>query len=69
MSGIGPIDIQDWDYVHVEATHENEDGSMDCQIKMGPLATKFLLNFAFVNALKTAMAEGKLYTPTEDKPE
>ncbi len=69
MSGIGPIDIQDWDYVHVETIKENQDGSTDCQISMGPIATKYLLNFAFVTALKGIVAEGKLYTPTEEKPE
>lgn len=66
MSGIGPIDIEDWDYVHVQTVKENEDGSMDCQISMGPIATKYLLNFAFVNVLKSAIVEGKLYTPKEE---
>lgn len=69
MSGIGPIDIEDWDYVHVEALEENDDGSLNCQINMGPLATKYLLNFAFISVLKSAIAEGKLLTPTEEKPE
>lgn len=69
MSGIGPIDIEDWDYVKVEALEENEDGSMNCQINMGPLATKYLLNFAFINVLKAAIAEGKLYTPLQENNE
>ena len=66
MSGIGPIDIDDWDYIKVEAVKENEDGSMDCNISMGPLATRYLLNFAFISALKGVIAEGKLYTPLQD---
>jgi hypothetical protein len=32
---------------------------------MGPLATKYLLNFAFIGVLKTAIAEGKLLTPKD----
>ena len=59
---ISEVDLRDFDYITVEAVKENEDGSCDCTINMGPLATKYLLNFAFVGVLKGTIAEGKLYT-------
>lgn len=59
---ISEVDLKDFDYINVETVKENEDGSCDCTINMGPLATKYLLNFAFVGVLKGALAEGKLYT-------
>ncbi len=59
---ISEVDIRDFDYITVETVKENEDGSCDCTINMGPLATKYLLNFAFISVLKGALAEGKLYT-------
>lgn len=62
---ISEVDLRDFDYITVEAVKENEDGSCDCTINMGPLATKYLLNFAFVGVLKGALAEGKLYTPKD----
>ena len=62
---ISEVDIRDFDYIKVESLKENEDGSCDCNISMGPLATKHLLNFAFVAVLKGALAEGKLYTPKD----
>ena len=60
---INEHDIKDWDYIEVEAVTENEDGSMNCNVKMGPVATRYLLNFAFVGVLERALKEGKLYTP------
>jgi len=62
---ISEVDLKDFDYINVETVKENEDGSCDCTINMGPLATKYLLNFAFIGVLKTAIAEGKLYTPKD----
>jgi hypothetical protein len=62
---ISEVDIRDFDYINVETVKENEDGSCDCTINMGPLATKYLLNFAFIGVLKTAIAEGKLLTPKD----
>ena len=62
---ISEVDLKDFDYINVEAVKENEDGSCDCTINMGPLATKYLLNFAFIGVLKTAIAEGKMLTPKE----
>lgn len=65
MIMISEVDLKDFDYINVEAVKENEDGSCDCTINMGPLATKYLLNFAFIGVLKTAIAEGKMLTPKE----
>lgn len=65
MIMISEVDIRDFDYITVETVKENEDGSCDCTINMGPLATKYLLNFAFIGVLKTAIAEGKMLTPKE----
>jgi hypothetical protein len=62
---ISEVDIRDFDYINVEIVKENEDGSCECTINMGPLATKYLLNFAFIGVLKGAIAEGKLYTPKD----
>jgi hypothetical protein len=62
---ISEVDIRDFDYINVEHVKENEDGSCECTINMGPLATKYLLNFAFIGVLKGAIAEGKLYTPKD----
>ena len=62
---ISEVDLKDFDYINVEHVKENDDGSCDCNIKMGPLATKYLLNFAFIGVLKGAIAEGKLYTPKD----
>ena len=62
---ISEVDLKDFDYINVETVKENEDGSCDCNINMGPLATKYLLNFAFIGVLKTAIAEGKMLTPKE----
>ena len=62
---ISEVDLKDFDYINVETVKENEDGSCDCTINMGPLATKYLLNFAFIGVLKTAIAEGKMLTPKE----
>ena len=60
---INEHDIKDWDSVEVEAVTENEDGSMNCNVKMGPVATRYLLNFACVGVLERALKEGKIYTP------
>ena len=65
MIMISEVDIKDFDYINVETVKENEDGSCECTINMGPLATRYLLNFAFIGVLKTAIAEGKMLTPKE----
>lgn len=62
---ISEVDIKDFDYINVETVKENDDGSCECIINMGPLATRYLLNFAFIGVLKTAIAEGKTYTPKD----
>lgn len=62
---ISEVDLKDFDYIKVEHVQENEDGSCNCNINMGPIATKYLLNFAFISVLKGALAEGKLYTVKE----
>ena len=65
MIMISEVDLKDFDYINVETVKENEDGSCECTINMGPLATRYLLNFAFIGVLKTAIAEGKMLTPKE----
>lgn len=60
---INEIDVRDWDYVEVKMIAENPDGSADCDIKLGPIAHRYLLNFAFITVLKNALAEGRLHTP------
>jgi hypothetical protein len=62
---ISEVDLKDFDYINVETVKENDDGSCESTINMGPLATRYLLNFAFIGVLKTAIAEGKLLTPKE----
>ena len=62
---ISEVDIKDFDYINVETVKENDDGSCECTINMGPLATRYLLNFAFIGVLKTAIAEGKMLTLKE----
>ena len=65
MIMISEVDLKDFDYINVETVKENDDGSCECTINMGPLATRYLLNFAFIGVLKTAIAEGKMLTPKE----
>lgn len=65
MIMISEVDLRDFDYITVESVKENEDGSCECNINMGPLAMKYLLNFAFVAVLKEAIQDGKMYTPKD----
>jgi len=66
---ISEIDIKDWDHCEIKLVRENEDGSADYQLNVGPLATKYLLSYAFISVLKRAIEEGKTLTPPEeDKP-
>lgn len=65
MIMISEVDLKDFDYINVETIKENDDGSCECTINMGPLATRYLLNFAFIGVLKTAIAEGKMLTPKD----
>jgi hypothetical protein len=61
---ISEIDIQDWEpRMEVTCIKENEDGSTDCELHLNPAALKFLINFAFVTTLKSALDAGKGYTP------
>lgn len=62
---ISEVDLRDFDYINVKEITENEDGSCNCVIDMGPLATKYLLNFAFIAVLKEAIVEGKMHTPKD----
>ena len=67
MSGLGPIDINDWDKCEVNLIKENEDGSADYSINLGPKTAKYLMSFAFVTLLRQAIAEGKTLTPPEEE--
>jgi phage baseplate assembly protein W len=61
---ISEVDIEDWEpRIELLNLKENEDGSADCELKLSPVALKYLVNFAFVTALKRTLDEGKLYTP------
>lgn len=63
---ISEVDMEDMKpEIEVVCVKENDDGSADCILNMNPAAIKYLLNFAFVSTLKTAIAEGKLYTSKE----
>jgi len=60
---ISEVDMEDMKpEIEVVCIKENEDGSADCVINLNTAAMKYLLNFAFVSTLKTAIAEGKLLT-------
>lgn len=65
MSGLGPIDIDDWDRCEIRLIKENEDGSADYSLNLGPKTAQYLMSFAFVNLLKKAIAEGKTLTPED----
>ena len=63
---ISEVDMEDMKpEIEVVCVKENDDGSADCILNMNPAAIKYLLNFAFVSTLKTAISEGKLYTSKE----
>lgn len=55
MSGISEVDLKDWDYLQIEKISENEDGSANCDMRMGPIAMKFLLNYAVIDILKSTL--------------
>jgi len=56
--------LADYVKIELEVIKENEDGSADILLKnIDSKAINHLLNYAFVNMLKNAIAEGKLYTP------
>lgn len=56
--------LADYVKIELEVIKENEDGSADILLKnIDSKAIEYLLNYAFVNMLKSAIAEGKLYTP------
>jgi hypothetical protein len=56
--------LADYVKIELEVIKENEDGSADILLKnISSKAIEYLLNYAFVNMLKSAIAEGKLYTP------
>lgn len=45
---------------------EHEDGSATCTIDFEANEVAYLLNYAVVETLKKAIAEGKLLTPEEE---
>ena len=55
MSGISEVDLKDWDYLQIEKISENEDGSANCDMRVGPIAMKFLLNYAVIDILKSTL--------------
>ncbi|NBR23711.1 MAG: hypothetical protein EBU08_08060 [Micrococcales bacterium] len=58
--------LADYVKIELEVIKENEDGSADILLKnLDSKAIQYLLNYAFVNMLKSAISEGKLYTPKE----
>lgn len=65
---ISEIDIRDWDTLKIEFVKENEDGSADYTLHVGPKCTNYLMSYAFVSILKQAIAEGKTLTPENEQP-
>ena len=65
MSAIGPIDINDWDKCEITLVKENEDGSADYTLNLGPKTANYLMSYAFVAVLKQVIAEGKTLTPPD----
>lgn len=64
MSEKTSTNLADYVKIELEVIKENEDGSADILLKnIDSKAIQYLLNYAFVNMLKSAIAEGKLYTP------
>jgi hypothetical protein len=55
MSGISEVDIKDWDYLQIEKISENDDGSANCDLRVGPIAMRFLLNYAVIDILKSTL--------------
>jgi hypothetical protein len=55
MSGISEVDIKDWDYLQIEKISENDDGSANCDMRIGPIAMRVLLNYAVIGILKTEL--------------
>lgn len=49
-----------------ELIKEHEDGSADVSISFAPDEVAYLLNYAVVETLKKAIAEGKLLTPGKE---
>ncbi len=50
----------------ISKINENEDGSANVMLDLDNEAREYLMNYAFINMLKQAIDEGKLYKP-EDK--
>jgi len=64
MSEKTSTSISDYVKIELEVIKENQDGSSDILLKnIDSKTIEYLLNYAFVNMLKSAIAEGKLYTP------
>jgi len=64
MSEKTSASISDYVKIELEVIKENQDGSADILLKnIDSKTIEYLLNYAFVNMLKNAIAEGKLYTP------
>lgn len=66
MSALGPIDINDWDKCEITLVKENEDGSADYTLNLGPKTANYLMSYAFVAVLKQVIAEGKTLTPPQE---
>lgn len=66
MSAVGPIDINDWDKCEITLVKENEDGSADYTLNLGPKTANYLISYAFVAVLKQVIAEGKTLTPPQE---
>jgi hypothetical protein len=64
---ISEVDIRDWDTLKIELIKENEDGSADYKMHVGPKCSNFLMSYAFVSILKQAIAEGETFTPTDEQ--
>jgi hypothetical protein len=64
---ISEVDIRDWDMLKIELIKENEDGSADYKLHVGPQCSNFLMSYAFVSILKQVIAEGKTLTPPDEQ--
>jgi len=65
---ISEVDIRDWDTLRIELVKENEDGSADYTLHVGPKCNNYLMSYAFVSVLKQVIAEGKTLTPENEQP-
>jgi hypothetical protein len=65
---ISEVDIRDWDTLRIELVKENEDGSADYTLHVGPKCQNYLMSYAFVSVLKQVIAEGKTLTPPDEQP-